>query len=94
MCRRDLGEWHCNAHANNMVLIPPPPEVVGAAGEGVGPQDASGSANIVPNSLETSNSSLSQSIPELSLSQKFFQSISKVLHIDLQNQDTVISLIK
>ena len=21
MCRRDLDEWHCNAHANNMVLL-------------------------------------------------------------------------
>jgi hypothetical protein len=25
MCRRDLDEWHCNAHVNNLVLIPPPP---------------------------------------------------------------------
>jgi hypothetical protein len=23
MCRRDFDEWHCNAHANNLVLIPP-----------------------------------------------------------------------
>ena len=22
MCRRDFDEWHCNAHANNMVLLP------------------------------------------------------------------------
>lgn len=22
MCRRDLDEWHCNAHANNFVLLP------------------------------------------------------------------------
>lgn len=22
MCRRDLAEWHCNAHANNFVIIP------------------------------------------------------------------------
>lgn len=24
MCRRDLDEWHCNAHANNLVLLPEP----------------------------------------------------------------------
>eukprot|EP00286_Rhodomonas_abbreviata_P029820 CAMPEP_0181292106 /NCGR_PEP_ID=MMETSP1101-20121128/2328_1 /TAXON_ID=46948 /ORGANISM="Rhodomonas abbreviata, Strain Caron Lab Isolate" /LENGTH=565 /DNA_ID=CAMNT_0023396551 /DNA_START=135 /DNA_END=1832 /DNA_ORIENTATION=- len=24
MCRRDFGEFHCNAHANNLVLLPPP----------------------------------------------------------------------
>jgi hypothetical protein len=23
MCRRDLGEWHCNAHSNNMVAVAP-----------------------------------------------------------------------
>jgi len=22
MCRRDFDEWHCNAHANNLVLLP------------------------------------------------------------------------
>lgn len=25
MCRRELDEWHCNAHSNSFVLIPPPP---------------------------------------------------------------------
>jgi hypothetical protein len=23
MCRRDFDEWHCNAHVNNLVIIPP-----------------------------------------------------------------------
>jgi hypothetical protein len=23
MCRRDFDEWHCNAHVNNLVVIPP-----------------------------------------------------------------------
>ena len=21
MCRRDFGEWHCNAHSNNIVVL-------------------------------------------------------------------------
>ena len=29
MCRKHLGEWHCNAHSDNMVLLPP---TIGAGG--------------------------------------------------------------
>lgn len=54
----------------------------------------SGTSNLLGQSLETSNASLSQSIPELSLAQKFFSSITKVISVHQTNLDTVINLIR
>ncbi len=53
-----------------------------------------GQARVVAQSLESSNSSLSQALPELSLAQKFFSSISKVISVHQTNLDTVINLIR
>lgn len=53
-----------------------------------------GAARIVAASLESSNSSLSQALPELSLAQKFFSSVSKVISVHQTNLDTVINLIR
>ena len=53
-----------------------------------------GSARVVAASLESSNSSLSQALPELSLAQKFFSSVSKVISVHQTNLDTVINLIR
>lgn len=49
---------------------------------------------IVQNALETSNTSLSQSLPELSLAQKFFSSISKVVSVHQTNLDTILNLVR
>lgn len=65
-----------------------------------GPNDAgafavlAGQARVVAQSLESSNSSLSQALPELSLAQKFFSSVSKVISVHQTNLDTVINLIR
>ncbi len=53
-----------------------------------------GAARVVAASLESSNSSLSQALPELSLAQKFFSSVSKVISVHQTNLDTVINLIR
>lgn len=53
-----------------------------------------GQARVVAQSLESSNSSLSQALPELSLAQKFFSSVSKVISVHQTNLDTVINLIR
>ncbi len=53
-----------------------------------------GAARVVAQSLESSNSSLSQALPELSLAQKFFSSVSKVISVHQTNLDTVINLIR
>jgi len=50
--------------------------------------------NVSYYSLEGSNSSLTQSIPELSLSQKIFSALAKVIMVAQQNTDTVVNLIK
>lgn len=55
---------------------------------------STGAARIVAASLESSNSSLSQALPELSLAQKFFSSVSKVISVHQTNLDTVINLIR
>lgn len=58
--------------------------------------DASGNAagRVVPNSLEASNASLTQTVPELSLAQKMYSAISKVITVTLSNIDTALSLIR
>lgn len=57
-------------------------------------QVTEGAARVVPASLESSNSSLSQALPELSLAQKFFSAVSKVISVHQTNLDTVINLIR
>lgn len=53
-----------------------------------------GDARVVASSLESSNSSLSQTLPELSLAQKFFSAVSKVISVHQTNLDTVINLVR
>lgn len=53
-----------------------------------------GDARVIAASLESSNSSLSQTLPELSLAQKFFSAVSKVISVHQTNLDTVINLIR
>lgn len=55
---------------------------------------AAGDARVVAQSLESSNSSLSQTLPELSLAQKFFSAVSKVISVHQTNLDTVINLVR
>jgi flagellar basal body rod protein FlgG len=58
--------------------------------------DAAGNpgGRIVPNSLEASNASLTQTVPELSLAQKMYSAIAKVIQVSLSNIDTALSLIR
>lgn len=58
--------------------------------------DAGGNpaGRVVPNSLEASNASLTQTVPELSLAQKMYSAISKVITVTLSNIDTALSLIR
>lgn len=49
---------------------------------------------VVPNSLEASNASLTQTVPELSLAQKMYSAIAKVIQVSLSNIDTALSLIR
>lgn len=55
---------------------------------------STGNARVLQSSLETSNTSLSQSLPELSLAQKFFSAISKVISVHQTNLDTVLNLVR
>jgi flagellar hook protein FlgE len=49
---------------------------------------------VVPNSLEASNSSLTQAVPELALAQKMFSAISKVIQVVQSNIDVCLGLIR
>ncbi|MGV3523944.1 MAG: flagellar hook-basal body complex protein [Candidatus Sericytochromatia bacterium] len=69
-------------------------EVTGNAGDVGDYTVTAGAARIVAASLESSNSSLSQTLPELSLAQKFFSAVSKVISVHQTNLDTVINLIR
>jgi flagellar basal body rod protein FlgG len=51
-------------------------------------------ATILQNSLEASNASMTQSVPELSLAQKLFSALTKVLQISNTNQDAILGLIR
>jgi flagellar hook protein FlgE len=51
-------------------------------------------ASILSKSLEASNASMTQSVPELSLAQKLFSALTKVIQIHQTNTDAVINLIR
>ncbi|MBC7544981.1 MAG: hypothetical protein H7338_19830 [Candidatus Sericytochromatia bacterium] len=51
-------------------------------------------ATILNKSLEASNASMTQSVPELSLAQKLFSALTKVLQISQTNTDAVLNLIR
>ncbi|MBC7546032.1 MAG: hypothetical protein H7338_25165 [Candidatus Sericytochromatia bacterium] len=51
-------------------------------------------ATILQKSLEASNASMTQSVPELSLAQKMFSALTKVLQISQTNADAILSLIR
>jgi flagellar hook-basal body protein len=51
-------------------------------------------ATIMNKSLEASNASMTQSVPELSLAQKLFSALTKVLQTTQTNQDALLSLIR
>jgi flagellar hook protein FlgE len=49
---------------------------------------------IVQAALESSNASLNDTLPELSLAQKLFSAVSKIINIHNTNLDTVVNLIR
>lgn len=49
---------------------------------------------IIQSALESSNSALSDTLPELSLAQKMFSAISKIITINNEDLDVVINLIR
>ncbi|MBC7543356.1 MAG: hypothetical protein H7338_11560, partial [Candidatus Sericytochromatia bacterium] len=53
-----------------------------------------GESTILAKSLEASNASMTQSVPELSLAQKLFSALTKVLQITQTNTDSVLNLIR
>jgi flagellar hook protein FlgE len=54
----------------------------------------SSDATILNKSLEASNASMTQSVPELSLAQKLFSALTKVLQTTQTNQDAILGLIR
>jgi flagellar hook protein FlgE len=57
-------------------------------------QATTSDASILGKSLEASNASMTQSVPELSLAQKLFSALTKVLQTKQTNIDGVINLIR
>lgn len=51
-----------------------------------------GNGRVIPNALEASNASLTAAVPELSLAQKMFSAISKVITVAFSNIDTALQL--
>ncbi|MFN8673421.1 MAG: flagellar basal body rod C-terminal domain-containing protein [Candidatus Sericytochromatia bacterium] len=51
-------------------------------------------AEILQSALESSNSSLSDTLPELSLAQKMFSAISKIINVNNEDLDVCINLIR
>ena len=51
-------------------------------------------ASILSKSLEASNASMTQSVPELSLAQKLFSALTKIIQTHQTNTDAVINLIR
>ncbi len=53
---------------------------------------ANGAGRLIPNALEASNASLTAIVPELSLAQKMFSAIAKVIQVAFANIDTALAL--
>jgi flagellar basal body rod protein FlgG len=53
-----------------------------------------GTSTILTKSLEASNASMTQSVPELSLAQKLFSALTKVLQTKQTNVDGVLNLVR
>ncbi|MBC7544967.1 MAG: hypothetical protein H7338_19760 [Candidatus Sericytochromatia bacterium] len=51
-------------------------------------------AAVLSKSLEASNASMTQSVPELSLAQKLFSALTKVLQISQTNTDAILNLVR
>ena len=51
-------------------------------------------ATILSKSLEASNASMTQSVPELSLAQKLFSALTKILQTSQTNTDAVLNLVR
>ncbi len=51
-------------------------------------------STVLSKSLEASNASMTQSVPELSLAQKLFSALTKVLQINSTNTDALLGLIR
>ncbi len=49
---------------------------------------------IVSQALESSNAALNDTLPELSLAQKLFSAVSKIINVHNSNLDTVVNLIR
>ncbi|MBC7544228.1 MAG: hypothetical protein H7338_16020 [Candidatus Sericytochromatia bacterium] len=69
---------------NNQPTTPVPIDMPGRNGTG----------NLLTKSLESSNASMTQSVPELSLAQKLFSALTKVLQISQTNTDAVLNLVR
>jgi flagellar basal body rod protein FlgG len=63
-------------------------------GGGTTPIGTAADATILQKSLEASNASMTQSVPELSLAQKLFSALTKVLQTKQTNTDGVLNLIR
>jgi flagellar hook protein FlgE len=57
-------------------------------------QATSADATILNKSLEASNASMTQSVPELSLAQKLFSALTKVLQVTQTNTDAILNLVR
>lgn len=53
-----------------------------------------GIATLIEGALETSNSSLNDVLPELSLAQKLFSSVSKIINVHNSNLDVTVNLVR
>ena len=51
-------------------------------------------ATVLNKSLEASNASMTQSVPELSLAQKLFSALTKILQTSQTNTDSVLNLVR
>jgi len=57
-------------------------------------QILSGTVDVTQSALEASNAALNDTLPELSLAQKLFSAVSKIINVNNSNLDTVVNLIR
>jgi flagellar hook protein FlgE len=94
----DLGSLRYSQYGSTVFVFPPGmtnnADRVFTTGDNVSAFDPLSDGSLLTKTLEASNASMTQSVPELSLAQKLFSALTKVLQTKQTNVDGVLNLVR
>ena len=92
---RNVQDMHFSRFGSTVFVCPPASNPIGNPSGALVSFNGFATDNcLLTQSLETSNSSMTQSVPELSLAQKLFSALTKILQTNQGNLDSVLNLVR